>query len=78
MAYFAKLGVGDVVEKVVAVNDDVATSEQAGIDFLNTTFQTSDVWKQTYLDGSHRGYAGIGYSYDRESDLFIAITKPEE
>ena len=75
MAYFAKLGVGDVVEKVVAVNDDVATSEQAGVDFLNTTFQTSDVWKQTYLDGSQRGYAGIGYFYDRDSDLFIAPVK---
>jgi len=76
MAYFAKLGVGDVVEQVLVVNDDVATSEQAGIDFLNTTYKTNgDVWIQTYIDGSQRGYAGIGYSYDRESDLFTAPSR---
>ena len=77
MAYFTKLGVGDVVESVVVVNDDIATSEQAGIDFLNTTYKTNDVWKQSYIDGSQRGYAGIGYSYNKDSDLFIAKTKPD-
>ncbi len=73
MAYFTKLGVGDVVESVVVVNDDIATSEQAGIDFLNTTYKTNDVWRQTYIDGSQRkNYAGLGYSYDRGRDAFIA------
>ena len=73
MAYFTKLGVGDVVESVVVVNDDIATSEQAGIDFLNTTYKTNDVWRQTYIDGSQRkNYAGLGHSYDKERDAFIA------
>ena len=73
MAYFTKLGVGDVVESVVVVNDDIATSEQAGIDFLNTTYKTNDVWRQTYIDGSQRKYyAGLGHSYDKERDAFIA------
>ena len=35
MAHFCKLGVGNKVLKVIAVSNDVATSEQAGIDFLN-------------------------------------------
>ena len=73
MAYFTKLGVGDVVESVVVVNDDIATSEQAGIDFLNTTYKTNDVWRQTYIDGSQRkNYAGLGHSYDKDRDAFIA------
>ena len=76
MAYFAKLGVGDIVEGVTSVSDDIAISEQAGADFLNTTFQTNDVWKQCYLGGIEGGYAGIGYSYDRESNLFTAPKKP--
>ena len=73
MAYFAKLGVGDVVERVLVVNDDIATSEQAGRDFLNTTYKTNDVWKQTYMDGSQRkNYAAKGHSYDKDRDAFYA------
>ena len=33
MASFAKLGVGNIVEKVISVDDGIATTEQAGIDF---------------------------------------------
>ena len=76
MAYFAKIGVGDIVEKVIAVDGGVATSEQAGIEFLNILFQANDTWKQAYLDGSRRGYAGIGSSYDRESDSFTPPVTP--
>ena len=47
MAHFAKLGVGNVVEKVYVVSNDVATTEQAGIDFLNKLYNTRDVFKQT-------------------------------
>jgi hypothetical protein len=34
MAHFAKLGTGNIVEKVEVVSNDIATTEQAGIDFL--------------------------------------------
>jgi hypothetical protein len=34
MAHFAKIGTGNIVEKVVVVNNNIATTEQAGIDFL--------------------------------------------
>tara|TARA_R100001015_G_C4623500_1_gene181332 strand:- start:1423 stop:1812 length:390 start_codon:yes stop_codon:yes gene_type:complete len=82
MAHFAKLGVGNIVEKVAVVNNDVATTEQAGIDFLNTLYKTRDVWKQTSYntrEGVHilggtpfrKNYAGAGYTYDQTRDAFI-------
>jgi len=54
MANFAKLGVGNIVEKVEVVSNDIATTEQAGIDFLNNLHNTNYVWKQTFKDGSIR------------------------
>ena len=82
MAHFAKLGVGNVVEKVHVVSNDVATTEQAGIDFLNKLYNTRDVFKQTSyntIGGVHKlggtpfrkNYAGVGYNYDQTRDAFI-------
>ena len=34
MAHFAKLGVGNKIIKVAVVSNDIATTEQAGVDFL--------------------------------------------
>ena len=34
MAHFAKLGIGNIVERVEVVSNDIATTEQAGVDFL--------------------------------------------
>jgi len=83
MAHFAKLGVGDIVLKVHVVSNDLATSEQAGIDFLNNLYNTRDVWKQTSYNthgGVHllggtpfrKNYASIGFKYDQTRDAFIA------
>ena len=82
MAHFAKLGKGNIVLTVHVVNNDIATTEQAGIDFLNNLYITRDVWKQTSyntykgehkLDGTpfRKNYASIGYTYDQERDAFI-------
>jgi len=72
MAHFAKLGVGNIIEAVHVVSNDIATTEQAGVDFLNNLYNTEDVWKQTSKDGSIRkNYAGIGYTYDEDRDAFI-------
>ena len=82
MAHFAKLGTGNIVERVAVVSNDVATTEQAGVDFLNTLYNTRDVWKQTSYNtfaGEHKlggtplrkNYAGIGYTYDESRDAFI-------
>jgi len=73
MAHFAKLGVGNIVEQVIVVSNDIATTEQAGVDFINKLYNTRDVWKQTsYNNNFRKNYAGIGYSYDQTRDAFIA------
>ncbi len=74
MAYFAKLGIGGVVERVESVADNIATTEQAGIDFLRELYKDiHSQWAQTYDDGSIRkNYAGIGDTYDQTRDAFIA------
>ena len=53
MAYFAKLGTGNIVEQVISINNAVITDangveqEQLGIDFINQLYNTNDTWKQT-------------------------------
>ena len=86
MAHFAKLGEGNIVTSVHVVHNDIATSEQAGVNFLNTLHKTNDVWKQTSYNtegGVHKlggtpfrkNYAGKGYRYDETRDAFI-LPKP--
>jgi hypothetical protein len=73
MAHFAKLGVGNIIERVEVVSNDIATTEQAGVDFLNNLYNTRDVWKQTsYNNNIRKNFAGVGYSYDQTRDAFIA------
>jgi hypothetical protein len=79
MAYFAKLGTGNIVEKVISINNAVITDangveqEQLGNDFINKLYNTRDVWKQTsYNNNIRKNYAGIGYTYDQTRDAFIA------
>ena len=82
MASFVKLGKGNIVLKGESVSNDIATTEQAGVDFLNNLYNTRDVWKQTSYNtfaGEHKlggtpfrkNFAGIGYSYDQTRDAFI-------
>ena len=72
MAHFAKLGTGNIIETVEVVSNDIALTEQAGVDFLNNLYNTSDVWKQTsYNNNIRKNFAGIGYSYDQTRDAFI-------
>jgi len=72
MAHFAKIGAGNKVLRVSVVSNDIATTEQAGIDFLNNLYNTRDIWKQTSYNGNIRkNYAGIGFKYDQVRDAFI-------
>jgi len=82
MAHFVKLGIGNKVIQGVVVHNDVATTEQAGIDFLNNLYKTNDVWKQTSYNtygGEHKlggtpfrkNFAGLGFKYDQTKDAFI-------
>ena len=82
MAHFSKLGTGNIVTAVHVVSNDVATTEQAGVDFLNNLYGTRDTWKQTSYNtkgGVHllggtpfrKNYGGIGFTYDQTKDAFI-------
>ena len=83
MAHFAKINASNIVTEVIVVSNDIATSESAGVTFINNLYSTSDTWKQTSyntqgnvhsLGGTaFRGnYAGVGYTYDASNDVFIA------
>ena len=83
MAHFTKLEKGNKVLKVEVISNDIATTEQAGVDFLNNLYGTNDVWKQTsyntrggvHLTGGtpfRKNFGGIGYKYDQTRDAFIA------
>tara|TARA_R100000951_G_C2608879_1_gene170560 strand:- start:507 stop:884 length:378 start_codon:yes stop_codon:yes gene_type:complete len=82
MAHFAKLGTGNKVLKIHVVSNDVATTEQAGIDFLNNLYNTRDVWKQTSYNtkaGEHLlggtafrlNYPSLGWVYLQSIDGFV-------
>ena len=78
MAYFAKLGTGNIVEQVISINNSVITNangveqENLGVDFINKMYNTRDVWKQTsYNKNFRKNYAGIGHKYDQNRDAFI-------
>jgi hypothetical protein len=72
MAHFAKLGVGNIIETVHVVSNDIATTEQVGVDFLNNLYNSRDVWKQTsYNNNIRKNFAGVGYTYDQTRDAFI-------
>jgi len=64
MAHFSKLGKGNIVERVEVVSNDIATTEQAGIDFLNNLYGTNDIWKQT----SYNTHGGKYYTLSDELD----------
>ena len=83
MAHFAKINDSNIVEQVIVVSNDVATSESAGVTFINNLYGTSDTWKQTSynthgnehsLDGTpfRKNFAGIGHTYDASNDAFFA------
>tara|TARA_R110000824_G_C15139204_1_gene669839 strand:- start:26 stop:400 length:375 start_codon:yes stop_codon:yes gene_type:complete len=83
MASFAKIGSGNIVEQVVAVSNEVATTEQAGVEFLQNLYNNKATWKQTSyntyggvhsLDGTpfRKNFAGVGYTYDETKNAFIS------
>lgn len=53
MAHFAKIGPGNIVERVIVVHNNVTKDsngieqEQLGVDFINGIYKTNDVWKKT-------------------------------
>ena len=80
MAYFAKLE-NNIVVQVISVSNDVCgeptlnfpETESAGRAFIANTLKFDGVWKQTsYNNNIRKQYAGIGYTYDADADVFVA------
>jgi hypothetical protein len=68
MAHFAKVENGVVTNIVVVDNEHEAYGEE----YLNS-MGLGGTWIQTSYNNNFRGvYAGIGYAYDDEADVFIA------
>ena len=79
MAHFAKLDENNIVTQVVVVNDldcrdeNNFENEAVGVHFLRNIFGATTEWKQTsYNNNMRKQYAGIGYTYNSENDVFIA------
>lgn len=78
MAYFAEIDDQGIVLRVLSVSNDNApdpapsVSEPVGRAFLASLGLTG-TWVQTSFHGNFRGqFAGIGYRYDADADVFIA------
>jgi hypothetical protein len=73
MAHFAILGPENIVQKVLVVDNSIAITEKAGIDFLRKTFNDNNliVIQTSYNNNIRKNYAGIGYTYDSQRDAFI-------
>ncbi len=77
MAHFAKIENGIVTSVLVVANSDCGggefpASEPVGQEFLASLGLTGE-WKQTSYNANFRDrYAGIGYTYDADADVFVA------
>ena len=64
MSHFAKINNNNIVTEIVVAEQDFINSVKVGDSFL---------WVQTsYNDNIRRQYAGIGYTYDPEADIFVS------
>ena len=75
MAHFARLENNVVVNVVVVHNNELLTdgveNEQKGKEFCQSLF--GGIWVQTsYNNNIRKQYAGVGYTYDADVDVFIA------
>lgn len=77
MAHFAKIDENNIVIQVIVVADsdcnggNFPESEDSGAAFCNNLL--GGTWKQTsYNNNFRKRYAGIGYTFDAENDMFIA------
>jgi hypothetical protein len=77
MAHFAQVVENIVTDVIVVANEDCndlpfPESEPVGQAFIASLGIVGE-WLQTSYSGSFRAaYAGIGYTYDEESDTFVA------
>lgn len=78
MAHFAELDENNIVVRVIVINNEdcgggnFPESEPIGQEFISS-IGLEGVWKQTsYNNNFRKKFAGNGYFYDEENDVFIA------
>lgn len=70
MAHFAEIDSNNIVLRVLVVDNDL---ESRGGDYLANDLGLGGTWIQTSYNSRIRGtYAGIGYYYNEEEDIFVA------
>jgi len=77
MAYFAQVDSGNVVQRVISVNDaeclDQYGNENEAIGALFCHNLFGGTWLQTSFNARIRGkFAGIGDIYDPQTDTFVS------
>jgi hypothetical protein len=88
MANFALVDADNLVREVIGISNadcgggDFPSSEPIGQAFINGPhpdgLALAGVYMQTSYSASFRGrYAGIGYTYDQDGDVFLPPTTPE-
>jgi len=77
MAHFAEIDGNNIVKRVIVVGDadcgggNFPSSDAPGAAFCNKLL--GGTWKQTsYNNNFRKRYAGTGYKYDADLDMFIA------
>ena len=71
MAHFAKIE-NNIVTNVIVVGNEQAPTEAEGKAFIADILKLEGDWKQTSYNGNIRKqYAGIGYTYDAQLDVFV-------
>jgi len=77
MAHFAELDENNTVLRVIVVSNgdlldtSMQENEEVGIAFCKKLFGENTRWVQTSYNGSFRRYfAGPGYKYSQEKDVF--------
>lgn len=80
MAHFAKVDGNLVGDVIVVANSDIddlpfPESEPVGQAFI-ASLGIEGTWLQTSYNGNFRGcYAGIGYTYNSVTDVFVPPTE---
>lgn len=70
MAHFAEIDENNIVQRVLVVDNAL---ENRGADFLANDLGLGGNWIQTsYNNNFRKQFAGIGFTYDANADVFIA------
>lgn len=69
MAHFAQIDENNIVQQILVVSDE---QQHRGNDYLSIDLGLGGQWVQTSYNGTIRKmFAGIGYSYNQELDIFL-------